>query len=157
MDDRTQQLDRRLSDQLRRAARWSQPYPWDLRALDIDRDALAGRRFVVRRLQARMRDGTPVEVPEDCVLPPLDLHDAFKSDPHCPISLALPVAHPETADALSLSAGESEFAPASACLRDLKLLPSGQGTAGYEVLPLVRWAIFALPGFRCVRAAATVQ
>src|ERR1700724_2494653 len=47
---------------------------WGLRSFELDRDALANHRFVVRRLRLRLRDGTLLNVPDDgTLLPALDL------------------------------------------------------------------------------------
>src|SRR5262245_36208939 len=62
-----------------RGEKWDLHYNWGLRAVEVDIDALTNYRFVVRRLDARMRDGTLVSIPEDGALPALDLKPAFES------------------------------------------------------------------------------
>ena len=54
-------------------AKWDLHYNWGLRSIDLDLDALANYRLVIRSLRARLRDGTLVAIPEDGVLPALDL------------------------------------------------------------------------------------
>ena len=61
-----------------RAHKWDLHYNWGLRAVDLDLDALANYRLVVRELKARLRDGTLISVPEDNSLPALDLKSAFE-------------------------------------------------------------------------------
>ena len=56
---------RYLNDQLRQSGRWDVHYNWGLRAIDIDADALHNYQFVVHRLEARLRDGTIIRIPED--------------------------------------------------------------------------------------------
>src|SRR6185312_9571392 len=51
---------------------------WGLRSIDIDVEALTNHRLVIHSLEARMRVGTPVMAPRDCVLPAVDLRPAFQ-------------------------------------------------------------------------------
>src|SRR5436853_433706 len=62
-----------------RSEKWDLQYNWGLRAIDLDLDALSNYRFVVRSLEARLRDGTLVAVPEDGILPAIDLRGAFET------------------------------------------------------------------------------
>src|SRR5262249_1559213 len=55
-----------------RGDKWDAHYNWGLRSIDLDLDALANYRCVVRSLQARLRDGTQVLIPEDAVLTPVE-------------------------------------------------------------------------------------
>src|SRR5687768_17491531 len=82
---------RRLSHQLSRSAKWDCHYNWGLRGLDLDLDALANYRLVVRSLKARLRDGTLVDVPEDGTLSVVDLKNAFGRENNLTVSLAVPV------------------------------------------------------------------
>jgi type VI secretion system protein ImpJ len=56
-----QASNRYLLEQIRRGHKWDVHYSWGLRAVDIDLDALANHRLVVRRLEARFHDGTMAE------------------------------------------------------------------------------------------------
>jgi type VI secretion system protein ImpJ len=60
-----QAAERYLADQLRRSGRFDVHYNWGLRAIDIDTEALRNYRFEVRRLEARLRDGTLVVCAND--------------------------------------------------------------------------------------------
>ena len=76
-----------------RSEQWDVHYNWGLRHIDLDLDALANYRGVVRALKARLRDGTLVSVPEDGELPELDLKAAFERAQAATLFLALPVLH----------------------------------------------------------------
>lgn len=67
------------------------PYCWGCAVLDIDRDALANFRFVVRRLRARLRDGTLVAIPEDGTLSAVDLRPSLEKASAVTLSLAVPL------------------------------------------------------------------
>ncbi len=73
-----QALERYWSQQLNRGDKYDLHYNWGLAAIDLDRDALANYRLVIRSLKARLRDGTTVSVPEDGVLPTLDLKHSLR-------------------------------------------------------------------------------
>src|SRR5438874_1412558 len=75
----------------RRHEQWDMHYGWGLRDIDIDPDALANHRFGVRTLRARLHDGTTVAVPEDGLLPSLDLKAALEAEASVTILLAVPV------------------------------------------------------------------
>src|SRR5262249_12817275 len=77
-----------LADQ---GERFDLHYNWGLRAVTLDLDALANARFVVRALRARLRDGTLVTLPDDGVLPALDLKPAFERGNTLTVYLAVPV------------------------------------------------------------------
>jgi type VI secretion system protein ImpJ len=147
-----QAADRFHHDQLTQSARWDVHYNWGLRSLELDHDALANYRFVVRRLEARLRDGTLVRVPEYGALAPLDLRIPLERQSPLPISLAVP-----TLQLGRANLGDSEDArwhldtprdglfeentgqnPRTVQFRQLNmhLRAGSQDTAGYEVLPI---------------------
>ena len=82
---------RRLSHQMARSGKWDCHYNWGLRSLELDLDALANYRLVLRSLKARLRDGTLVDVPDDGNLGVLDLKNAFGRDNSLTVYLAVPV------------------------------------------------------------------
>src|SRR5437870_229552 len=85
---------RHLADQTSRGLHWDLHHNWGLRRIEIDLDALANYRFVVRAMEVRLRDGTVVSVPEDCLLPELDLKDAFgERAGSVTVYVGLPVMH----------------------------------------------------------------
>jgi type VI secretion system protein ImpJ len=139
-----------------RSERFDLHYNWGLRSVALDRDALANARFVIRELKARLRDGTLVVIPDDGVLPALDLKPAFERGNSLTIYLAVPVlnsgrpnvaAEGETAQAARYVLGtqmlEDENTgvnpqPIKVRQLNLKLLHSNQDHTGYEVIPLAR-------------------
>ena len=140
---------------------------WGIHAIDLDLDALANNRFVVRSLKARFRDGTTAVIPEDGVLPAIDLKEAFGRNNDLMVFLALPVLNPSQANvADSASADGVRYRLASQNLVDentgdnpqpikvrllhLRLLLSGDDDTGFEMLPLARIT-------RSQRAEATPQ
>src|SRR5262245_49415880 len=76
-----------------RSHRWDVHHNWGLRHIELDRDALANNRLVVRELHARLRDGTQVAVPEDGDLAPLDLKVALERAASVTVYLAVPSLH----------------------------------------------------------------
>ncbi len=58
--------------------KWDLHFNWGLRAIELDREALANYRFVVRSVKVRLRDGTLVTLPEDGDPPILDLKPALE-------------------------------------------------------------------------------
>src|SRR5438270_8962591 len=78
--------------------RWDLHYNWGLRAIQLNLEGLSNSRFVVLSLKARLRDGTLVAIPEDGVLPVLDLKPALVGRNDVTISLALPVLQPGKAN-----------------------------------------------------------
>src|SRR4051812_17665013 len=86
-----QASDRHWHDQLRCASRWDRPYHYGIRSIRLDPDALKAARFKVQRLEARLRDGTIVRVPEDGVLPDEDLREVLTGPDPVEVSLAVPV------------------------------------------------------------------
>src|SRR5437764_6649231 len=71
-------------------SKWDRHYNWGLRALELDIDALANYRCVVRALEARLRDGTLVVVTAEEPLPPVSLRAAFERNNTVTVYLALP-------------------------------------------------------------------
>lgn len=136
--------------------RWNVHYHWGLRALDLDQDALANYRVVIRALRARLRDGTVICVPEDGTLPALDLRNVFgEKVKSVQVYLGMPVlqvgranaAPAGSADGLRYVVETQEIEdensgqnPRTVHLRrpNLRLLLSTQDLAGYEVLPVAQ-------------------
>jgi len=147
-----QAAQRHLIDLDGRSARWDVHYNWGLRSLELDRDALANHRLVVRSLQARLRDGTPVSVPEDGYLPEIDLKSALRLDSSVTVLLALPILQVGRAnvsggpdsrgryllDAVQIEDENTGLNPQSVQVRllNLRLLLSTDDQTGYEVLPI---------------------
>ena len=80
---------------------FDQHHYWGLRSIDLDLDALANYRLVVKSLKARMRDGTLVNVPEDGALSDIDLRPSLESAREAPVVtvyLGLPLFQPGQAN-----------------------------------------------------------
>jgi type VI secretion system protein ImpJ len=137
------------------AEKWDHHYNWGLRAIDLDLGALANYQFVIRSLKARQRDGTLVSIPEDGVLPALDLRPALGSADAVTAVLAVPVLHLGKAnvssdhgaeggryviDSLDLEDENTGLNPQPIEVRrlNLRLLPDSRDLTGYEVLRLAR-------------------
>jgi type VI secretion system protein ImpJ len=135
--------------------KWDQHYNWGLRTIDLDLDALANFRFVVRSLKARLRDGTLVEIPEDGIPPTLDLKAAFEGGNTYTVFLGIPVLNLGRANIagggspdgsrfrLDVQELEDENTGVNTQhiqvrLLNLKLLLSTEPHDGYEVIPLAR-------------------
>ena len=148
---------RYAADQFGRLAEALQPYGWGCRTLDIDPDALANGRFVVRRLRGRLPDGTLVAVPEDAALPALELAGLLDRGP-VTVHLAVPVLRLGRPNAFDPAAGPADGL-ARFCLGaeeaedentggdreplvvrtlNLQLLTSAQDRAGYAAVALAR-------------------
>lgn len=138
-----------------RGEKWDHHYNWGLRSIDLDLEALSNYRFVVHSLQARLRDGTLVALPEDGLIPALDLKGAFDRGPQATVYLAVPtlrlgranVAGDAGADGNRFVLDTQELEdentgvnpqPVQVRLLNLKFLLSNQDPTGYEVLPIAR-------------------
>jgi len=148
-------------------AKWDSHYNWGLRSIKLDADALGNFRFSVSSLQARLRDGTLVEVPEDGQLQELDLKAALEANRRVTVHLAVPVLKSGRANVSE--AGPSADARYQLVTQDvedentgtdpqpitfrrpnLRLLLSTQDLTGYTTLPIARVE-------RAERAEATPQ
>jgi type VI secretion system protein ImpJ len=135
--------------------KWDLHYNWGLRALDLSQDALANARFEVRALKARLRDGTLISVPEDGVLPALDLKPVLEGGRKATIYLAVPVFNPSRnnvplpgqdgdvryrVESLRLEDENSGVNPQTIRFRrpNLRLMHDGQDRTGYETIPIAR-------------------
>lgn len=138
-----------------RVAKWNVHYNWGLRNIELDNDALANYRLVIRSLEACMRDGMVVSVPDDGILPVLDLKNAFGRENAVTVYLATPLLqHARSNVSSNGEANGSRFVVDTREMEDentglnpqpiqfrqlnLKLLLSNQDHSGYEVLPIMR-------------------
>jgi predicted component of type VI protein secretion system len=67
-----------LVDAFNSSIDWLNPFAYGLRNLTINLDALANFEVRIPRLQARLKDGTLVSVPENAHLSTLDLKSAIQ-------------------------------------------------------------------------------
>ena len=84
-----QQEDRCLTERFRLSHRWNVHHNWGLREIEWDPDAFQSGQLEITRLQARMRDGTVVEVPAEGRLPTLDLNELLIGKDHVRVYLAI--------------------------------------------------------------------
>jgi type VI secretion system protein ImpJ len=151
-----QAADRYWADQLHQASRLDRWFNWGVRRIDLDPDALKNYRFVARSLQARLRDGTVVRVPQDTAVRELDLRGPLAEQERVEVMLAVPplqvgranVGKPGDADArfrvdaprdgVADEATGQNARPVQFRRLNLTLLASGAGfdPAGYETLTL---------------------
>jgi len=147
---------RYLVDLSRRNHNWDLHYNWGLRSLDLDMAALANYRLVIHSLEARLRDGTPVVLPRDGALPPIDLRPAFqnKDTRYFMVYLAVPTLYQGRLNVAAernpefrfyQESGESEDEntggnPQGIPVRvmNFQILVGNQDQTGYEVLPIFR-------------------
>ncbi len=145
---------RQAAHEIGRASHWNLHHDWGLRRISLDADALANHRLVVRALQARLRDGTLVDLPDDGDLAAVDLKAGLESAPSVTVSLALPVLHLGRSNVSDGPSDSARFRIDTQELEDentgvnpqlihvrllnLRLLLSGQDQAGYELLPIAR-------------------
>ena len=135
--------------------KWTLHHNWGLRSIGLNTDALANFRFSVTSLDARLRDGTLIEVPKDGTLPELDLKPALEGNRNVTVHLAVPVLK-------SSQSNVSDDGPAPGTryyvinrqvedenlganpqpipIRrlNLRLLLSTESPAGYETVPIAR-------------------
>ena len=149
-----QAASRFTSMELTRGDKWDLHYNWGLRRITIDTDALANHRMVIRSLQARFRDGTLVDLPEDGDVPALDFKAALEKSPSITVFLAVPSVHLGRANVAGDRGDNARYLVDSQEIEDentgvnpqrvkirllnIRLLLPGQDQAGYEVLPLGR-------------------
>src|SRR5947209_9291463 len=105
-----QAAQRHQQDVAQLSEKWDLHYNWGLRSIELDQEALANYRLVVRSLRARLRDGTLVSVPEDGVLTAIDLKPAFERESGVTAYVAVPVLRVGRANVdADGSAGSSRF------------------------------------------------
>jgi type VI secretion system protein ImpJ len=73
-------------------SKWDSHHNWGLRSIELREDALANQRLVIRKVEARLKDGTLIVVrPHDGTLPAVDLKAALDRDPSVKVFLAVPL------------------------------------------------------------------
>ncbi len=151
-----QAAERYWHDQVFQSSRWDVHYNWGLAAVEIDPDALRNYRFVVPRLQARLRDGTLVRVPHDGSLAPLSLREPLERRSPVEIGLAVPSVLLGRANVGTQNEASARYhtdsphdgvfdentgqnpRPVQFRRLNLRLVSTAQDLAGYEVLPIAR-------------------
>jgi type VI secretion system protein ImpJ len=147
--------------------KWTLHHNWGLRSITLSGDALGNFRVSVSALEARLRDGTLISVPEDGPLPELDLKPALETNRRVTVHLAIPVLKSNQANVVAdRPADGMRYYVITRDLEDenlgvnpqpipirrlnLSLMLSTQNLAGYETIPIARIE-------KSERAAATPQ
>lgn len=159
-----QLAERHQFQRISRQHKWNVAYNWGLHSLEWDPEGLKSSHFAIKSLEARMRDGSLIVVPEDGALAPYDLKSAFDRDSVVTLYLALPKVHTGKPNTIARQdAGKKDATADGVEVRwlvdtqdiedentgldaqplqirfwNLKLLTSNDDLAGYEVLPLAR-------------------
>ncbi len=141
------------------ASKWDLHFNWGLREIQLNLDALANYRLEVSQLKARLGEGTHICIPEDGILPVLNLKDVFDREQSVTVFLGVPVlrlghANVVTGNASSNHSAAGRYLVDSMEIEDentgldpqpmqirrlnLKLLLSNQDHLGYAVLPIAR-------------------
>jgi type VI secretion system protein ImpJ len=135
--------------------KWSLHHNWGLRSISLNTDALANFRFSVTSLEARLRDGTLIEVPRDGTLSELDLKGVMENQRKVVVHLGIPVLKsghanvnesgpaPDKRYYVTNQQTEDEnlgVNPQPIPIRrlSLRLLLSTESLAGYETVPIAR-------------------
>jgi len=146
---------RQVSRLMQLDGKWLLHHNWGLRSISLNTNALGNFRFSVTALEARLRDGTLIEVPRDGLLSELDLKPALETNRKVTVHMGVPMLK-------SSQANVSEDGPAPGMryylinqqLEDenlgvnpqpipirrlnLKLLLSTESLAGYDTVPIAR-------------------
>ncbi len=150
-----QAAQRQLSQRAILGEKWDLHYNWGLRSIDLNLDALSNFRFEVKSLRARLRDGTLVSIPQDRVLPAVDLKQALSGSTKRTIYLAVPVLNLSRnnipmpgqesevrylVDSLKMEDENTGVNPQPIKFRrpNARLLTDEQDHAGYDTLPIAR-------------------
>jgi type VI secretion system protein ImpJ len=135
--------------------KWGLHHNWGLRSIALNTEALGNFQFSVTALEARLRDGTLIEVPQDGPLPDLALKPVLESQRKVTIHLGVPVLKSGQANVSERGPSDGmRYYVATPQLEDenlgvnpqpipirrlnFKLLPSTENLAGYETVPIAR-------------------
>ena len=151
-----QAAERNLREEIFTAENWNVSYAYGLRKIEIDEDALANWRILLRICHARMHDGTHFRYPEDANLSPIELaKDAFDGRDRVTVFLAVPPLRlgrknadvaggdPNSRFLVDSQEIEDENQPGNPQILEVrwtnaKLLVDEQELPGYETLPIMR-------------------
>ena len=162
-----QTADRYWNEINRLSGEWSLPANYGIRSFEYSREALANNQFELRSLDARMRDGTIVQLQSgqepDRVnlggefiqqIAPADLAEGFSENSTVTVYVAVPGLKLGRRNVTDEGGGEARFHDSLQLVADehdggndqelrvrhlnVQLRLSTQDLAGYEVLPLVR-------------------
>jgi type VI secretion system protein ImpJ len=160
-----QQEERFDFERNRLSHRWNVHHNWGLRKLELDTDAFKNGRLQIRELQARLPDGSLIDVPAEGRLPTLNLNEILLAKEQVVVYLAIAKLHPNRVNAVprvaglpvpgAAAAGDTRFLIEDLEVEDensgedrqtiqfrafnLRLLPDTEDLAGYEILPIGRF------------------
>ena len=83
-----QTQDRHYQHQLSQNFDGIAPFPWGVRSLEIDQDALNAGRLVIRRLRARFPSGKILNIPQDQQISPLPVRQILATGQEVEIHVA---------------------------------------------------------------------
>jgi len=135
--------------------KWALHHNWGLRSITLNTEALGNFRFSVTGLEARLRDGTLIEVPSDGPLPEVDLKPVLEKNRKVTVHLGVPVLKSNQANVSETGPSDGtryyvihrqledenlgvNSQPIPIRRLNLKLLLSTDNLAGYETLPIAR-------------------
>lgn len=149
-----QAAQRYLAELARRNESWDVHYNWGLRSIELDPKALQNHQIVIRSLDARMRDGTPVSIPRDGTIPAFNLRPIFqdKTARRFLVYLAVPAFNPGRQNVSVERTPNVRYYQQTLTLEDenmggnpqilavralnLQILAGNQDRTGYQVLPI---------------------
>jgi type VI secretion system protein ImpJ len=161
-----QQEERLHAERVRVNHQFNVHHNWGLRHVDLDPDAFKSGLLAVRELQARLRDGTLIDVPAEGRLPTLDLNAVLGVQDPVMVYVAIAKLHANRANVVTTPGAADTATPGTPPLEgrylaedfevpdentgidlqplsfrtlNLKLLTDTQDLAGYDVLPLGRF------------------
>ena len=85
-----QASDRYHRDRMRESEDWLHPHDWGLRSVRFDEDAIANYSLRLISCQARFKDGTTLNIPEEASVNPLELRKALGQKAEVAAYLAIP-------------------------------------------------------------------
>jgi type VI secretion system protein ImpJ len=162
-----QAADRHWAEQLHTSGRWDEPYNYGIHEIALSREALANNQFELSKLQARMRDGTLIDLEGGQTPDRLDigeaispaasvaLDEAFEKAATIKVYVGVPRAVLGRANVgTAEEPGEARHVDVTSTVHDeswggesediqfrrlnVKLLLSTQDLSGYELLPLAQ-------------------
>ena len=161
-----QQEERLQAERLVVSHRWNIHHNWGVRKIEWDADAFKSGLLEIKFLQARMRDGTLVEIPAEGRLPTIDLNEILIGKDQVTVFLAIANLHENRPNTSVPQAPGADSAGGAVPIEtrylvetfevadentgvdqqtlefrslNLKLMSSAQDTAGYDVLEIARF------------------
>lgn len=154
---------RHLQNSLRLAENWNVGYPYGVRKIEIDEEALGNWRLSISTCHVRLHDGSHIRCPEDASLAPISIpREPFaKQDARVPVHLAVPRLQMGLSNAsanpsddcrygVHLMEVEDENAPGNSQQIEIRrpnarlIVGNSEEVAGYDALPLLRLRLGAV-------------